>query len=114
MVEMGVQDLCGVGIMAPSGRGLPRERVGERQKDWQQLAGLSLPQSASLTAPSQREPFALHTLVRPYPGAEESAAIVLAAKRSPLRTPKRWSAAPKAKNCRSAAIFLTLLGRLPD
>ena len=32
---------------------------------------------------------------------------------SPLRTPKMWSAGPKAKNCRSAAIFLTLLGRLP-
>ena len=63
--KWGVQDLCGVSIMAPSGRGLPRERVGERQKDWQQLAGLSLPQSASLTAPSQREPFALHTLARP-------------------------------------------------
>ena len=74
VVEMGVQDLCGVGIMAPSGRGLPRKQVGERQKDWQQLAGLSLPQSASLTAPSQREPFTLHTLARPYPAVEESAA----------------------------------------
>ena len=32
---------------------------------------------------------------------------------SPLGTPKRWSAGKKAKNCRSAAIFLTLFHRLP-
>ena len=36
------------------------------------------------------------------------AAIVLAAKRSPLRTPKLWSSSKKAKKCRSAARFLTL------
>ena len=41
------------------------------------------------------------------------AAIVLAAKRSPLRTPIMWSSGPKAKNCRSAAIFLTLFRPLP-
>ena len=36
------------------------------------------------------------------------AAIVLAAKRSPLGTPKLWSRSKKAKPCRSAARFLTL------
>ena len=36
------------------------------------------------------------------------AAIVLAAKHSPLRTPKRRSRNKKAKPCRSAARFLTL------
>ena len=34
------------------------------------------------------------------------AAIVLAAKRSPLRTPKVWSKNPKAKKCRNDCIFL--------
>ena len=42
------------------------------------------------------------------------AAIVLAAKRSPLGTPKLWSKDPKAKKCRSAAFFLTLLNPSPD
>ena len=41
------------------------------------------------------------------------AAIVLAAKRSPLRTPKVWSGNEKTKNCRSAAIFLTFFHRPP-
>ena len=38
------------------------------------------------------------------------AAIVLAAKRSPLRTPKLWSKAPKAKKCRKDCIFLNAFG----
>ena len=42
------------------------------------------------------------------------AAIVLAAKRSPLRTPKLWSSSKKAKKCRSAAFFLTLFRSSPD
>ncbi len=42
------------------------------------------------------------------------AAIVLAAKRSPLRTPKVWSSSKKAKKCRSAAFFLTLFRSSPD
>ena len=32
---------------------------------------------------------------------------------SPLGTPKMWSTGPKAKKCRSAAFFLTLLPRSP-
>ena len=36
-----------------------------------------------------------------------------AAKRSPLRTPIRWSKGPKAKKRRSAAFFLTLLDPSP-
>ena len=32
----------------------------------------------------------------------------------PLGTPKRWSNEPKAKKCRSAAFFLTLLARSPS
>ena len=42
------------------------------------------------------------------------AAIVLAAKRSPLRTPKRRSRSKKAKPCRSAARFLTLFRPSPS
>ena len=42
------------------------------------------------------------------------AAIVLAAKRSPLRTPKRGSRSKKAKPCRSAARFLTLFRPSPS
>ena len=38
------------------------------------------------------------------------AAIVLAAKRSPLRTPKRRSKGPKAKKCRNDCIFLNAFG----
>ena len=38
------------------------------------------------------------------------AAIVLAAKRSPLRTPKVWSSSKKAKKCRNDCIFLNAFG----
>ena len=38
------------------------------------------------------------------------AAIVLAAKRSPLGTPKLWSKNPKAKKCRNDCIFLNAFG----
>ena len=41
------------------------------------------------------------------------AAIVLAAKRSPLRTPKLWSSSKKAKKRRSAAFFFTLFHSSP-
>ena len=105
MVEMGGARFVRCRHNGPLWEGAPAKAGGGETKRLAAVSGIVSPSvsfadSAPLlalraTSPvsgesvSQREPFALHTLVRPYPGAEESAAIVLAAKRSPLRTPKR-------------------------